>query len=162
MDTLSTSAFCSFGGGKEPLLLELLLPLELLVPGPPGAEPAGRRARSVDLIVTVYGPEPNDCVFDRSYASRGPGRRRAGSENAPSESDGPAQSPLEGGEKNGRPVACSPAEWVRTIVKTMLTGASCVQMCGSVAVEPGSVTLTTALSSSIRICRDRGVSKDPD
>jgi hypothetical protein len=56
---------CVVGGGNEPLLLELL-PLELLVPGPTGAPPAGRRARIVDLIVTVYGPEPNDCVVDRS------------------------------------------------------------------------------------------------
>jgi hypothetical protein len=59
-------------------------------------------------------------------------------------------------------MACSPAECVRETVKTMLTGASCVQMCGCTGVEPGSVTLTTALSSSIRMSRDFGVSEDPD
>jgi hypothetical protein len=134
IETLSTRPLCVVGVGNRPPLLELLLLelllLELLVPGPPGSEPTGRRARIVDLIVTVYGPAPNDRVLARSYASLGPGRRRAGSANAPSEPTGPAQSRLDGASKNGRAMACSPAVWVRTIVKTMLTGASCVQMCG--------------------------------
>src|SRR5262249_55623132 len=70
-----------------------------------------------------------------------------------------AQSPLDGAA-NDWPTASSPPEWRRMIARIMLTGASCVQMWGWLGVEPGSVTRTTAPSSSIWRFRDGGVQKD--
>jgi hypothetical protein len=51
-------------GGPEPGLVPPTL--VLVGPKPPFPTLAGRRARIVDLSVTMYGPEPNVLVLVRS------------------------------------------------------------------------------------------------